>query len=321
MLRVWRGQLEVGTTGGFLEGVPVDGSCRRDRDRASVAVATLDRSDNICVMSVKPRSGWRESPSASQKSTTARLKSAGGAGKASGKSDQSASTKLDAAAGTSRQVTASAAKSAVASARSTIGGHSAEAVGELLVDATRKLHEVEQVLEELRIEVAGQQTATDALGGVAEIFVDELRSLLGDAPPDAGAIRRAARLTVAEEAWAQRLGELWETKDVVALLGVSRQRVSALAKTHRLIVVPGGGRTRFPAWQFAGTSSEDRDCLGKAQQLLVDVGHIDPWSAASWFLTGHPDLDGRDPVDWVRTGGAQDRLLAAAGRDAARAAQ
>ncbi len=71
---------------------------------------------------------------------------------------------------------------------------------------------------------------------------------------------------------------------------------------------------------FAGTSSGDRDSLGKAQQLLVDAGRIDPWSAASWFLTGHPDPDGRDPLDWVRSG-AQDRLLAAAGRDAACAAQ
>ena len=274
----------------------------------------------MLVMSVKQQSGRRENSSASQKVATPRRKSEGDAGEASGQSDQSAPTEL-AVAGRSRQGTASAAKSAVASMRAGVGGHPAHAVDELLVDLTSKLQEAEGIIEELRIEAADKTIAADALGDVAEVFVDELRSLVGDAPLDAGAVRRAARLVVAEQAWEQRLGELWETKDVVALLGVSKQRVSMLANTHRLIVVADGGRARFPAWQFAGTSSEDRDSLGKAQQMLVEAGRIDPWSAASWFLTGHPDLDGRDPVDWVRTGGTQDRLLAAAGRDAARAAQ
>jgi hypothetical protein len=66
----------------------------------------------------------------------------------------------------------------------------------------------------------------------------ELRSRLGDAPPDAGAVRRAARLAAAEQRGRSGSGRFWGTGDVVAALGVSKQRVSALAKAHRLIVVP-----------------------------------------------------------------------------------
>jgi hypothetical protein len=152
-------------------------------------------------------------------------------------------------------------------------------------------------------------------------FAAELRSLLGDALPDAGVVRRAARLAAAEQAWVQRLGEVWETGDVVAALGVSKQRVSVLANSHRLIVLPRGGRSVFPAWQFAGTKAGDRACLAGAHRILVQEGGIDPWSAASWFLAEHPELDGIDPVAWLRGGGDPERVLAAAEHDAARAAQ
>lgn len=198
---------------------------------------------------------------------------------------------------------------------------STEAVEALVDDVATKLRELERDLEELRACVSERPVATDAFGVVAEIFADELRSLLGDAPPDSATVRRAARLAVAERAWEQGLGELWETKDVVAVLGVSKQRVSTLAKKHRLIALTHDGGRRFPAWQFAGTDGEDRFRLAEAHRVLVEDGRINPWSAASWFLTNHPELDDTDPVEWIRSGGDPDRLLTAAGRDAARAAQ
>lgn len=157
------------------------------------------------------------------------------------------------------------------------------------------------------------------LAGVA--FAGELRELLGDAAPDIDAVRRAARLAVAEQAWLQRLGDVWSTNDVAAMLGVSKQRVSALVKAHRLIALPRGGRPAFPAWQFAATTVDDRTALARAHLVLVEEGGIDPWSAASWFLTGHPELDGEAPVEWLQSGNDRDRLVSAAGRDAARAAQ
>lgn len=69
---------------------------------------------------------------------------------------------------------------------------------------------------------------------------------------------------------------------MVSVLGVT------LAKDHRLIALPWRGRPGFPAWQFAGTDPDDRACLSRAHWGLVDGGGVDPWSAASWFLSPHP---------------------------------
>ncbi len=155
-----------------------------------------------------------------------------------------------------------------------------------------------------------------------EVFDDELRSLLGDdVSPDLAVARRAARWALAEQAWEQRLEAIWDARDVARALDVSKQRVSVLVRKHRLIALPQNGRLRFPVWQFAGLDGADRACLAQAHDVLVSEGQIDPWSAASWFLAGHPDLEGRAPVQWLRDGGGRDLLLTAACRDAARARQ
>ena len=154
-----------------------------------------------------------------------------------------------------------------------------------------------------------------------EVFVDELRSLVGDTAPDAATVRRAARVAVAEQAWAQRLGTLLETRDVVELLGVSKQRVSTLARDRRLIALSQAGRLRFPAWQFATSDTEDRECVAAAHAALTEQGSVSPWAAAAWFREPHPSLDDKDPVAFLRGGGARSRVLEAAARDAARLAQ
>jgi hypothetical protein len=175
---------------------------------------------------------------------------------------------------------------------------------------------------EIHVEVRLRRTdPSDPLDALKELFGSELRSLLGDALPDEGAVRRAARLAVAEQAWRQRLGELLETADVMELLGVSRQRVSKLVGEHRLIALPQDGRLRFPAWQFVLQHRNARERLAQAHAALVETGHVSPWSAASWCVADHPELEGHDPVSWLQDGRDGDTLLAVAGRDAARLAQ
>lgn len=154
-----------------------------------------------------------------------------------------------------------------------------------------------------------------------EVFAEEVRSLVGDTAPDSAAVRRAARVAVAEQAWAQRLGTLLETRDVVDLLAVSKQRVSTLARDRRLIALSQAGRLRFPAWQFATSDAEDRDCIAAAHAALTEQGSVSPWTAASWFRAQHPSLDDKDPVAFLRGGGDRSRVLEAAARDAARLAQ
>ncbi len=90
---------------------------------------------------------------------------------------------------------------------------------------------------------------------------------------------------------------------------------------HRLITLEVNGRRRFPVWQFAGSDGHQRACLAGAHRALVETGGLSPWAAAAWLQSDHPELDGRDPLGFLRAGGACERVHSVAGRDAARAAQ
>jgi hypothetical protein len=189
----------------------------------------------------------------------------------------------------------------------------------------RLIREIGAELEALKTRLAElsrlankQPDDFDEAGGV---FAEEVRSLVGHSAPDSAAVRRAARVAVAEQAWAQQLGTLLETRDVVELLSVSKQRVSTLARNHKLIALPQGGRLRFPAWQFATADAEDRESIAAAHAVLTEQGAVSPWAAASWFRAVHPSLDDKDPVAYLREGGDRSRLLEVAERDAARLAQ
>ncbi len=170
------------------------------------------------------------------------------------------------------------------------------------------------------LEQAAPRPGTEA-DRLADVFTCELRSLLGDDLPDDEVVRRAARQTFAEQAWRRRLGELVDVAGVVDLLGVSRQHVNTLINQHRLIALPVNGRRRLPVWQFAGSDGAQRTCLAAAHRELVHTGGLSPWAAAAWLQADHPELDARDPLGFLRAGGGCERVLAVAGRDAARAAQ
>jgi hypothetical protein len=158
----------------------------------------------------------------------------------------------------------------------------------------------------------------DPYAAAGQAFVDEVRALLGDRPPDLDAVRRGALAAVAEQAWSERLGNLLDTQDVVKILGVTKQRISTLVSERRLVALPVRGRARFPAWQFALPAPEDRECLASAHDVLVRTGFISPWSAASWFQGAHGELEGVDPVTYLKNGGDRAHLLRVAERDATR---
>jgi hypothetical protein len=197
----------------------------------------------------------------------------------------------------------------------TLRRHLAEAIERF----TETFQRIEEDIE--RLASAASSVPPEAFERVAKVFTAELKTLLGEAPPDDDAVRRAARQAFAEHAWEQRLGTLMDVNDVVGLLEVSRQHVNAMAQQERLISLSQDGRRRFPAWQFAGTTTAQRRCLAAAHHELVAQGGLSPWTAASWMQTDHPELDDQDPVTFLRNGGQCDRLSTVAGRDAARAAQ
>jgi hypothetical protein len=216
----------------------------------------------------------------------------------------------------------SSSEAPVVRARATRRGTSPATARDGLELAARTLQDTERELAERRAEIERQLDETAGpLESIGDVFAAEVRTLLGDDLPGPEVVRRAARLAVAEQAWEQRLGALLETRQVTGLLGVSRQRVSTLAREHRLIALSEGGRLRFPAWQFALRDPGERESLAAAHHRLVDDGGLSAWSAASWLNAGHPELDGKAPVEFVRDGGDRALVVLAAERDAARARQ
>lgn len=153
-----------------------------------------------------------------------------------------------------------------------------------------------------------------------EAFTDTVRRLIGDAELAPEAAHRAALLAVSETVWGEHVGPTLSSSDVAALLGgVTRQRVSELARDHRLIALrERSGRTQFPAIQFR--DGEPLQPLVRAFWIVADAP-VDPWTAASWSVSLHDGLDDLSPAQWARDDQDPDQLLRVAHRDAARLAQ
>lgn len=150
---------------------------------------------------------------------------------------------------------------------------------------------------------------------LAEVFASEVRLLAGQDDVDEQTVRRAARIAVAENAWRRHLGTLLRARDVAELLGVTKQRVSALTTAGRLIALRAqDGSIGYPAWQFA--NGRTWEPLVASFRALSSSGS--EWSAASWCVTPHPELETSSPVRWLATGGSGEILLEVAERDAGR---
>ena len=72
---------------------------------------------------------------------------------------------------------------------------------------------------------------------VGDALGEGSRRLLPGQLPDEAVARRAARIATAEQAWAMRLGTLFDARDVVAHLNVSKLRASTLTTEQRLLAL------------------------------------------------------------------------------------
>jgi hypothetical protein len=195
-------------------------------------------------------------------------------------------------------------------------------------DLEKAIQEVRKHLEEAQAGLARtvEQTeeslrrAREALQPWVEAFAQTVRRLIGDAELSPEAARRAALLAVSEAVWGEHIGPTMSSADVAELLGgVTRQRVSELAREHRLIALrERSGRTQFPAMQFR--DGEPLQPLVRAFWIVADAP-VDPWTAASWSVSPHDGLEDLSPAQWARGDHDPDQLLRVAHRDAARLSQ
>ena len=198
-----------------------------------------------------------------------------------------------------------------------------------LDDLAKTLDRVARELQTLRAENESREALTEGLTvreladrvGLTEDVVLEFAQaageILGERPMSPQVARRAALLAAAEQVWEGELGPLLTSRQVRGLLGnVSRQRVDELLRARRLIGLrDSGGSRRFPAFQF----EDGRPSLPLIEAFwIVADATASEWTAASWCATNDDALDGHSPVQWLRSAGSTDRLMAVARQDAAR---
>jgi hypothetical protein len=119
-----------------------------------------------------------------------------------------------------------------------------------------------------------------------------------------------------EVVWEEAVGPLLASRDAAALLAVDDAELAELARDGRVIALEEhSGEMRYPAWQFA--NGRPLEALVAAHRELMRTGHVSEWTAASFCVSEHPELDGLSPRAWVAAG--RDETLALVARPTLRA--
>lgn len=164
------------------------------------------------------------------------------------------------------------------------------------------------------------RTDTQRPRDAARLLLAEWERLLGDSDLDRSTLERTARIAAAEETWRKGLGTLFTEDEAAQLLETDGFHLELMKWNEELIVLPtSSGADCYPAFQFQ--DGRPTRPLARAHWTLVKRGLISPWTAASWASSGHPDLDGLSPAQWVGGGGDEATLAEVAEHDAARLAQ
>lgn len=112
-------------------------------------------------------------------------------------------------------------------------------------------------------------------------------------------------------------GPFYDTAGLTRWLGISRQAVHQKVTKHALLACPtADGVTVYPAWQFLPNGATI-PALPEVLSTLAE-GTDDAWMIALWMQAPSDLLDETRPSDWLRTGGAPQRVLAMARNTAAR---
>jgi hypothetical protein len=189
--------------------------------------------------------------------------------------------------------------------------------GTAVAAALESVREAERSLTEAQEAERVEQVHAPA----ASTFAATLQEVLGDRTVETEAVRRAALQAAAGLVWEDAVGPLLSGPQARELLGgVSRQRLDQLVKAGRLIALEErSGDRRFPAWQFH--DGRPLEGLAAAHRELVELGKTDPWTAASWCVAAHPQLNDQSPRGWAAGGGNAKKLALVAHRDASRLAR
>ena len=150
--------------------------------------------------------------------------------------------------------------------------------------------------------------ATTDVGALARVLgdADVLGAAVSALEPLAPLIARNAehRLELLSES-----GGALSAGEVGDLLGITRQAVDKRRRANGLLALRRGGDWRYPRAQFDETAHEVLDGVSKVVEAFAEAG---PWVTLDFLLAPDDLLDGRSPIEVLRTDGwsdAFDRLL------------
>lgn len=130
-----------------------------------------------------------------------------------------------------------------------------------------------------------------------------------------------SRITDAREAaaiWEQALGPLLSGEKASTALRTSAHDLRDLEERGELIVLTDAAGARcYPAFQF----EQGAPLAGLVAAFRTMAAEASDWTAASWCVSEHPELDGQTPRAYAAAGKDQRQLLLVATRDSARLAQ
>jgi hypothetical protein len=122
--------------------------------------------------------------------------------------------------------------------------------------------------------------------------------------------RRAALLAASELLWEREVGPLVTTSRLEDLLRCSRQAINERVRNRRILALPTDkGDHLYPLWQF-GPTSQPLPGIAEMLETFADAVAT-PWTIASWLVANEPELDGRAPIEALRSGDTTTALAAA----------
>lgn len=106
----------------------------------------------------------------------------------------------------------------------------------------------------------------------------------------------------------QLLQDALSAGEVARLLGTSRQTPHDRVKSGTLLAVRERGGLRFPSWQF---DSEGPDGVVAGFPNVLKALDVSPLAKVSWFTLPNPYLEGRTPLQALKSGEVE-RLISIA---------
>jgi hypothetical protein len=118
--------------------------------------------------------------------------------------------------------------------------------------------------------------------------------------------KRMLAAVPATQPWDEQIGPFYDTAELTAWLGISKQALNDRVRRSRMLAVTtADGRVVYPARQFDGRQI----VAGLADALAKFRGTpVDGWAIAAWLTTPAAALRGKTPLDWLHHGNDAQRV-------------